>query len=241
MIQKTFTIRFSETDHEGHLSIPAFINYFQDLAIMDSDALQVRSFPTTDRQTGWIVTYWQLDIHRTPHRGEEVNFSAFIHRTTKLQVHRSFVAETTEGERLAEAYSVWILWDLERQKIQRIPQEYLERIAVSDPLPIAYTDRHIAFSETLQWKTLDETRVRWDQLDTNRHMNNVEYLKMIQSAFRSAAETAEATRFCIEYRQQAFLNDAIAVRAAQEANTVYIALVGEDESVLTRASVTLKE
>lgn len=241
MFQKQFTIRFSETDLEGHLTIPALINYVQDVIIMDSDASAARAHAVDDATLGWMVTYWQLDIHRLPVRGEDVDIGTFIHRLTKAQVNRSFYVKTPAGECLAEGYSVWLLWDLVRQKMMRVPEAYLSAVDVHAPLPIVYTKRHIDFPDDLVWTTLEETQVRWDQIDTNHHMNNVEYLKMIQSAFRSAAEAVEPAQFLIEYRKQAFLDDAISVRAARQANRVYLALVGDGESVLSRAAITLKE
>ena len=90
-------IRYSETDAEETLTIPALMNYLQDCSTFQSEDGNVGIRYLADHNWGWIVNFWQIDILRLPKLGEEVVTGTSPYSLKGFMGLRNFMMETKEG------------------------------------------------------------------------------------------------------------------------------------------------
>ena len=205
MFYFTSRIRYSETDSFGRLTPEKLIDYFQDCSTFQSEDNGVGVGPMQKRGLAWIIVYWRVEIHRMPALGENVLIGTAPYKMTGGMGLRNFLMETQDGERLARANSVWTLIDTNTKHPVRIPAEVLAKYPLEDRIDMQYDSRKIRIPD-LPGEIKPEIRVQEYHLDTNRHMNNGQYVRIAAGLLPEGRKPAVLR---IEYRRQAVLGDRI--------------------------------
>lgn len=198
-------VRYSETDASGRLTLEKLIDYFQDCSTFQSEENGVGVKAMLARGLAWIIVYWRVEIRRMPCLGELIRVGTLPYEMKGALGLRNFILETADGERLAAANSVWGLVETGSLRPVRIPQDVLARYSLGEKIPMVYDSRKIRLPELPACPGAEVT-VREYHLDSNRHMNNGQYVR-IAAGYLPA--DAEVRTLRIEYRRQALLGDRI--------------------------------
>lgn len=212
-------IRYSETDAQGRLTPEKLIDYFQDCSTFQSEDRGIGVERLRRQGLAWIIVYWRVEIHRMPRLGETVRIGTLPYDMKGSIGLRNFLMETEDGERLADANSVWTLVDTRTMHPVRIPAEILQGYPLEPRLEMTYDSRKIRIPAR-EGREHSPVIVREYHLDTNRHMNNGQYVR-IAAGFLPPEREVDILR--IEYRKQAVLGDRIIP-------VVYAQLTEENES-----------
>ena len=70
-------VRYSETDESGFLSIAGIVDYFQDVSTFQSEALGLGVEYLHGHNMVWVMSAWQIIIHRYPSLGENIVAGTF--------------------------------------------------------------------------------------------------------------------------------------------------------------------
>ena len=198
-------IRYSEVDRTRRLTVEKTIDYFQDCSTFQSEDLGVGLDYMKERHCAWVINYWQIEFLRRPVLGEKVLIGTMPYEFKSILGMRNFWMETADGEKLTLANSVWSLLDMEKMYPMRIPSELEEKYKISPRLEMKYSPRKIAVPKT-GGEPMEEITVRFHHLDTNRHMNNAQYVHFAAMYLPAEAEVGELR---VEYRKQAMLGEHI--------------------------------
>lgn len=198
-------VRYSETDAAGWLTIEKLIDYFQDCSTFQSEELGVGVAHMRAQGLAWIIVYWRVEIARMPILGEKIRIGTFPYGMKGGIGLRNFFLETADGERLAVANSVWTLVSAGTMRPVRIPDRILASFPPEDRLEMEYDARKIRLPDR-EGTERTPVIVREYHLDTNRHMNNGQYVR-IAAGFLPPEAAPSVLR--IEYRRQAVLGDRI--------------------------------
>ncbi len=229
-------IRYSECDSECELRIDALMNYFQDASTFQSEDLGAGFAYLMPRNLVWVVASWQIEINRYPRLGEEVRICTAPYGFKGFLGYRNFWIETNAGEKLAIANSIWTLLDFAAMKPKTAPQELIEKYPVEEPLEMDYSARKIAVSET--GEILQKTVVQRQHLDSNQHVNNVQYVN-IASDYLPADVAIEKVR--VEYKKQAHLHDVLVPYVVTEQDRVVVSLRDEAGAVFVNVEFLTRE
>ena len=198
-------IRYSEVDRSRKLTAEKMIDYFQDSTSFQSEDLGIGLDYMTERGIAWVINYWQIHFYRRPVMGEAVRIGTQPYEFKGLMGLRNFMMETRDGERLAVANSVWTLLDMEKMYPARVPEEIIEKYELAPKLDMEYSPRKIAVPKD-GGEIKEDVVVRRHHLDTNRHMNNAQYVHFAAMYLPADAEVGELR---VEYRKQAMLGEQI--------------------------------
>ena len=102
-------VRYSETGEEGLLSLPAIVDYFQDVSTFQSEDLGIGIDFLKEKDLLWVMSAWQVVVHRYPALGEKIKIGTIPYELRGFMGLRNFFMDTEDGERLAQANSVWSL------------------------------------------------------------------------------------------------------------------------------------
>ena len=218
-------VRYSETDENGQLSIPALINYFQDCSTFQSEAIGDGIEKLKARSRAWILASWQIELIRMPHLFEDVTAATWAYEFKGFYGLRNFTLTDGDGNLAAKANSVWVFFDVEHQKPVKVSQEEADRYAPEDPLPMEYASRKIKVPAGLVLAEEPSFQVGRHHLDTNHHVNNGQYIQMAQEYLPEGFRIAG---FRAEYRKQARLGDLIIPKICNMGETTLILLDAED-------------
>lgn len=198
-------VRYSEVDAEGRLTPEKLIDYFQDCSTFQSEDIDAGVGALRKRHLAWIIVYWRVEILRMPGLGERIRIGTLPYQMKGGIGLRNFLMESGEGEMLARANSVWTLIDTRTMRPVRIPEEIREKYSLEERIDMEYDARKLHLPEMPEIRK-EPIVVQEYHLDTNRHMNNSQYVRI--AAGYLPPET-DLSLMRIEYRRQAVLGDKV--------------------------------
>jgi acyl-ACP thioesterase len=169
-----FEVRFYEADRASRLTPVSLFNYLQETAIRHGDAVGMDGEALTRLGYMWMMNRLRLRILRPPLRREEVRVETWGSCLHGLFAVREWRATDARGQVVALATGRWVVIDVARKKIVRIPVEMPaaygehEARAIDDPF-----DRMGPISEGGHARRF---HVRFSELDTNQHANSASYV-----------------------------------------------------------------
>lgn len=198
-------IRYSETDKNAFLTLESLIDYFQDCSTFQTQDGPADMEYLRKQNLVWVLSSWQIEVFRYPRLCEEVTVGTIPYELKGFMGLRNFFMDTTDGERLAVANSVWTLVDTVKGLPRRITPEIIEAYRVEDRIPMNYCDRKVSFPEDAEVIHSEEIQVRRHHLDTNNHVNNGQYIRMAIDALPDSSIIVSSMR--AEYKKQSRLGD----------------------------------
>lgn len=205
MIQELKSIvRYSETDESGRLSLPALVNYFQDVAELHGDTVGIGFRELEKQHLAWLLSSWQIVIDRMPELGEEILAQTWAWKFQSIFGLRNAVLRDGEGNMLASANGNWFLYDMEKRVPVRVPQEMADAYGLCPRAEMDYAPRKVPDPE--DGAVQESFRIGRQNLDMNRHVNNAQYVAMARAFLPEDFRTRQLR---IEYKKQAYLGDTV--------------------------------
>ncbi len=197
-------VAYSETSEEGYADIAQIADYFQDTSSFQSDMLGVGIDYLNELNVTWIMASWQIVVKRYPKYGEEIVIGTWPYNFDTGFGYRNFSLHSASGEELAVANSVWLLISRESGHPVRLMPEITGHYDVEPKADMEYAPRKISFRE--QGDEMESIRVPRAYLDTNRHMNNAQYIRML---LEYIPEEFHIGQVRVEYKTAAVRGDRI--------------------------------
>lgn len=195
-------IRYSETDHNGLLSLDGLLNYFQDCSFFEAEKLGIGIEYLREKHLAWVLSSWQISVERYPKLYTKVTTGTFPYQFKGFVGLRNFFMTDEEGRNLAKANSIWVLLNTDTGKPVFLPEEMLEKYEMHPALDMEYPDRKIKVPEA--GESMETITVTEQNLDTNQHVNNGQYVRM---AMNFLPRNLNISRLRVEYKMQARLGD----------------------------------
>ena len=224
-------IRYSEVDSDGNLTIDNMVNYLQDVTMLHSEAVNMGASEIARTGCVWFLSTWQVDIIRTPRIYENVRIKTNPYEFKGFFGNRNVWIETEDGEVLVKANAIWIYLNVETKVPVRVKEAAMAPYMPFEPkIDMEYASRKIPMPQE-GFEPLDPIPVREDNLDTNKHVNNCQYIK---TAMVAAGIYKMPKRLRSEYKKSALLGDVFYPYVQKEDNVIYVDLrSNEGESYAT--------
>lgn len=200
---KKYRLLSAHCDSERKLRLSELFSWFQEAAIRHTEALGMGREKTLDRGLLWIVTQWRADIARLPEYDEEVVLRSWPGRTMHVIFPRFFRLETSDGEPLVTASSLWALMDRDTRRAV-FPEEagvHIEGENGPDDPPLPSSPRLCPVTEH------SACVVTPSVLDLNGHMNNTRYFDLAVDMLYPHYGKQTPRRIICEYHSEARLGD----------------------------------
>lgn len=228
-------IRYSEVDSEGKLTMAALINYLQDCSTFQSEDLGIGVNYMKAICRVWVLCSWQIVVERYPELGEKVVIGTQPYDLKGFMGFRNFAMLDEQGNYIARANSIWSLLNTETGKPAAVPEIMIERYTRAPRLEMNYADRKIPVPEG--GVAQEPITVKKHHLDTNRHVNNQQFLDM---AMEFLPEGYGIRQVRAEYKKQAFLHDVLVPYVVEDGDRVVVKLAGEDGGTYVIAEFSKK-
>lgn len=227
-------VRYSETDLDAKLSLTGIMNYLQDCSTLQSEDMGVGISYLEESKKAWLLSSWQIEVLRRPGLGEEIRVGTWPYGFKGIYGLRNFVICDKDGNYLVKANSCWFLVNTETGRPIRPQMEDTAPYGNTEPpLSMDYAPRKIALPDGME--EAGRLRVMKHQLDTNRHVNNAQYVDMAKEVLPEGTEIAEIRA---EYKKAAVLGDEVILKRAQTEESYVISLCSADGEIF--ANVELK-
>lgn len=222
-------VRYSECDENGRLSLVSLIDYLQDCSTFHCEDMGEGILGLKQEGLGWILANWRIEVSRLPLFGEKIRTSTWCYEMKRLHAMRNFQITDEKGESLVTADSQWFLYNLNEQKVSRIPESQQFYIEDTPRAQMGQMERKLA-------GTGDATQaspiiVSEQHLDTNNHVNNAQYVMMAIAALHELGIVAALDTLSVQYRSMARLGDTVVPRVFECEGGHTVELAAADATV----------
>lgn len=197
-------VRYSEINQDKQLDLYSIINYFQDCSTFQSEDIGM-GFDYLDKMNRvWLMNAWQININRFPSLGENITVSTWAYDFKGMYGYRNFIITDSNNEVCSYANSIWVCMDTKQNRPVKVTEEDIRGYGSEKPFPMNYAPRKIDIPKNLV--AHEGFPVRKDNLDTNNHVNNGQYIKMAQEYLPAGFPIKQMRA---EYKNSAMLGDVI--------------------------------
>lgn len=173
---------YYDCDCDNRLKISAAMQYMQQTSSEHLEALGMPYQKLYAENMVFLLSKMCIKVHRMPVNTQEMIVGTAPINTRGARFVREFIIESTDGERMISALSLWLLVDPHTRRILR---------PASFPYPLPYRDSLIdGVIDDMRMPGLLETgerlhtevQIRYSHIDCNRHVNNCAYADFVCDA-----------------------------------------------------------
>ncbi len=237
-------VRYSECDEHGNLSLLSMINYLQDCTTFHSEDIGRGVGYMAERGLAWLITAWQIEISELPRFTDRIRVSTWCHTMARTMAVRNFTITRPDGTELVRADSLWFIYDYVAGRPIRIPEDQHVYLSGEKPLDMPKTRRRLPVEGP--YVEAPAITVSELHLDTNRHVNNAQYLGMATNALAAvhgpdaASRATDIRRICVQYKRQALLGDTIVPRLHADGSTCTVDLADAEGETFSVVRIELR-
>lgn len=195
---------YSVMDASLHMTVPAILDCFQDAAIFEAENGRITVRYLYDRHIAWLLSSWQIVIGRRPKLNERIKISTAPYAFRGFLGYRNFTLTGEDGVVIVKAASIWTLVDTKKLCPTKLPQDIQDGYVLEQKLEMEYAPRKITLSG--DGEEQGQFKIRKSQIDSNQHMNNVEYVRL---AMETLQDGAVITQLRAEYKKAAHVGDLV--------------------------------
>lgn len=234
----TYNIRSYECDRNNNLRILTLMNIFQDMADNHAREMGLGMEYVLSKGLAWVGSNYALDIERLPQMHENIRIKTWPSEEKRIGAIRDFEVFGEDGRSIIRASSQWILIDFKRKR----PVGLRENLPEYEALP----QRSLAteFPKLPGVERADEEakfRVRFDDIDINKHVNNAVYALWASESVKAAFRLEHTPRHIeIAFKKEGHLGEKIRVLTQQDGLRSLHSICtydGDDDRELARAVI----
>lgn len=220
-------VRYSETNVDGLINLHKILEYFQDCCIFQSESIGYKIQDELDRDRGWFLLAWNVEIVRFPVLGEELQIITEPYKMKGFYGYRRFMILDSENKELASADSLWLLMNLRKKIPQRVPADMINAYVSEVKDDTVRVKRKLRTEG--EWVQREQILVGRHFLDTNSHVNNVFYGMWAEECL---PDGFPVHKIMIDYRQSSYENDVITIDTIQEEDCVRCRFRNQEDILL---------
>ena len=216
---------------DGNVDLSHLVHCFQDLATRQIDRLGLGDdFEKENRFFYVVLRYKGFFLKKITSYGK-YRLVTYPMQASALQLYRYALILDEKGQVVFYLISLWVMMDSQTRKIKPAKafrnkaKEILPEIENMKPL----TDETLSnFSiDGIPFSFCKEHIVTKDEIDSNGHMNNTVYIKLVQPM----NEKMKLSSFEFDYERECFQDEDIIIYDYVNENDFYIKGMKEDDSI----------
>ncbi len=219
MYSKKITITGYDVGPDETLRISSLMRYFQSLAIEDLNRQGMSYEFLREHNMVFVLTKYAIHISEKIRSDMTYDFITFPCLVNGPAFIRDFTVCDSDGNRIVEASSEWVLINFETRRLLR-PSALPGTVKSDGKIHDFYPARTFVCEEE---DFIYEFVVTHSLLDENRHMNNCNYLNVIYDGFYSHDRLiSPVADLDINFAHEALLGDLLQIRYHFEDGSYHI-------------------
>jgi medium-chain acyl-[acyl-carrier-protein] hydrolase len=232
---KKFEVMLYDAGPGGAASVRSLFNYMQSAGDSHSRSLGTSLSDFADKNLAWVYSRYYIKILSLPRIYEKLICETWRSGINGNFVLREFSLSGIKGEKLAEAAASLALIDTISRKPVMIPEDIKEQLAIWKESSIKYNFPPI--EKISDFDYIYETKVRYEDMDINRHMNNASYAQLVCESVISEFTSIDLYTLDLNFRGEAFTGDLLACYVKNAGDNIFLHKIcaGEEGRVILTA------
>ena len=218
------TLNYSDVDKDNEMTDKGILRLMQEVAGVHSGSLGygVNDIPKTG--LAWIILNWKLRVINRPHTNTPLIVNTWVRSENPLYSYRDFEVYDSQKNLIATATSKWILFDINKKSIIKIPEGIKEKYSYENRFAICEKWNE-KLKEPKDSKYVKSYIVQRRDIDTNNHVNNLYYLDFALEALpEKIYNSVKFSNVEIMYKLEAKLGDKL---------TLFYSKLNDNEIIVT--------
>lgn len=186
MYKYDFIINFSNVDRNYNIRLKSLQQMTMDTATIHSDKLGFSPMYLAERDLAWVIYESKINLTKTDLYAHKISIETFTIPKKNIFFTRYFIIYDEDGSVIGTAMSKWVVIDLKKRSIAKIPSEMIEKfnenIQIDSEQKKKLTEQKfdkIQNNGQLKEKFYD---IRYFDIDPSRHVNNTVYIEWGQES-----------------------------------------------------------
>ena len=167
---KEFEIERFITNSDGYLKNKYLLGLMFEVSFDQAEEIEDEKIMEDKR---WIVYSWDIKIEKPIKAKDKIKITTFAIDMNKFYAYRNFFIEK-DGEIIAKAYCVFLLFDIKKMRPVKIPKEIASAYQKENPI---YKEKSQKYDKN--FGSLEKIQIRRADLDSNYHVNNASYMDLL--------------------------------------------------------------
>lgn len=176
IFKKEYKINIFNVDSDHICKFSSLVDFLWDIVISQSDSLGETNEGFVHNQCIWVLLKYDITIYEYPKFKDTITVDTKVIGAKKFYGYRQNTIKNSEGKVIGEVFSTAILIDFENRRPMRISSEQgevyglnreLHEVPPLDDIPKIKKEDY-----------LKDYPVRYSDIDSNGHVNNVKYMEM---------------------------------------------------------------
>ncbi len=206
-----FVVTIYDIDFCGNLKLSSILNYFQEVATRHAMILKIDYHSLIKVNEFWVLSRTCAKIERYPKLGDEITVVTYPITPRLIDCDRDYYILDKNNEVLIRGVSKWLILDSNTHKIKKVNPNYFEGLNFNDKRAVENPDWKVEQIEDME--EIYKNKVRLDDIDFNKHMNNAKYANCVFNAFSlEDALNKKIKAFSINYLSEMMYEKEYAVK-----------------------------
>lgn len=172
--ERDYFIHYYDSDLKRRATISSLMRYFEDIAVLHSEEVKLGIDYYMNHHVVWMLYKWDIRINRLPMFKETIKVRTIATSLKSFHAYRYFDILNEQGDQIVTANSMWLFINTDTKKPIKITEDMFQGYDV-DPDNMAELEiGEIGMFEHAD--TAKEFNVRYNDIDTNKHVNNIKYV-----------------------------------------------------------------
>lgn len=201
----------------------------QEVAGLNSDAKGYGLNDTPKTGFAWLILNWKLKVFSRPKWNTSLTIKTWTRSKNPLFSYRDLEIYDDENNPVAIATSKWILFDVNKKTITKLPQEVQESFNCIDKSVFSEKIKE-KLKEPEDSKFVLKYTIQRRDIDTNHHVNNLNYLDYAYEALpEDVYSNMNFSNIEIMYKHEAKLGDTLSIFYSHTDDNEHVITIKDEE------------
>lgn len=231
--EREYYVGIKDVGLNNKMSNYGILSCLEEIASSHSDKVGYGVNDIESKKKVWLLMDWKLKVIERPEYGSKIKVETWARPIEKrpFSTYRDFKM-FNNGKISAIGTSKWILFDLETNKIAKITEDIID-LYKPEPEKVFEKDEIEKLKEVDELNSYIEYDVKRSDIDVNKHMHNLNYLKLAYEALpEEVYYSKEKDNVRIMYKHQILLGDKVKCYYTNIENKDIITIKSKDDRIL---------
>lgn len=172
--EKEYELHYYDVDKSLRANMSKIINILSDIGTRQSDELGSGMESLINDNMTWVFYNYHIKIFRHPTYKEKITVKTEPVGFKKFYALRNYEIKDSNGNIIVIANAIFLLINLEKRRMMRIPKEQYEVYGVEGDIKEEFKIPRL--EAVTEYKYEDTFKVRYSDIDSNQHVNNTKYI-----------------------------------------------------------------
>lgn len=217
-------VRTFECDKFDKMKPDCVMKYMQEAATHQMTEEHLPYDTLLERGVALLINRMDIEFYEPIDKFSEVTFRSWPCREKGATLPRKYTVEK-DGKELAFALGQWSMVDTKTMKIMRPSEVDFSSFTIEEGNTLSC--ERFKVPEGLE--KVADIKIGYNDVDVNSHLNNTNYLKMVQDYIPELCEGRRMKSAKIHFSKEAPLGESLELFAKREGNVYYFkSLIGEN-------------